>query len=70
MRFFNIATGLFLALASFSAALPAPDAAVHAPEEGFAPIEMRQCRVLGARCVRNNQCCSGECHRDRCRRDD
>lgn len=27
------------------------------------------CRHNGQRCERNRQCCSGECHRDICRRD-
>lgn len=71
MRFLSIAATMAIALASFSAAMPSPDTAAEAAEDGalFA-LETRQCRALGARCERNRQCCSGECHRDRCRRDD
>ena len=31
--------------------------------------EAAQCRRNGRPCERNGQCCSGECHRDVCRRD-
>lgn len=34
-----------------------------------AGAEAATCRRNGRPCERNGQCCSGECHRDVCRRD-
>lgn len=71
MRIFSIAATIFMALSSFAAAMPSSEAALGAVDDGVAlAVEVRQCRALGAKCVRNGQCCSGECHKDRCRRDD
>jgi len=36
---------------------------------GAASTEAAMCRHNGRPCERNRQCCSGECHRDVCRRD-
>jgi hypothetical protein len=71
MRFLSIAATLFFALSSFAAAMPNPEAAVEAAEDGIAfAIEARQCRRIGARCRRDRQCCSGECDDGFCERDD
>jgi hypothetical protein len=73
MRLFSIAAILVFALSSFSAAVLSPDAAVEVAEDGIAfAIEARQCRKIGARCLRDRKCCSGDWDDDtrRCERDD